>query len=391
MKSCTGCEACASICPMHCIDMKPNSDGFFYPVIDDDKCIKCKKCIKTCPNNSTLKTGMGDFYMGWHKDEEVLLNSSSGGAFTAIADLILEQGGIVFGAWFNETEHTVQHIGIERANDLGKLRLSKYFQGRINDCYSIAAGELNKGRQVLFTGTGCQIAGLYMYLGRNYENLLTVDILCHGITSKKVIDAYIKSKERKYKKKVKSYKFRLKPSDSDWMNGGGTKMKLEFEDGSKIIEEKNTDTFFVGFNKYLFLRESCYECKYCGTDRVADITLADYWGVDLSKIPDKQRKNGVSLIVANSDKGSAIIAELSRDMIINTADRERAIAANQAFREPSSKNDRREEFFLKVDSFDFDELVHKYNRKIYLKLKIRKMLGDTIYDYLKKVTGRAQK
>ncbi len=166
-------------------------------------------------------------------------------------------------------------------------------------------------------------------------------------------------------------------------------MRLEFGDGTKIIEEKSTDTFFVGFNTYLFLRESCYECKYCGTNRVADITLADFWGVDLSKISETQRKNGVSLIVSNSDRGRAIVGELSKDMEIKPAEKDRAIAANQAFREPSSKNDKREEFFIKIDSCDFDELVHKYNRKIYIKLKIRKMLGNKVYDFLKKVTGRA--
>ena len=161
------------------------------------------------------------FFMGWHKDEKILLNSSSGGAFTAIADLILEQGGIVFGAWFDDINHTVQHIGIEKSNELWKLRLSKYFQGRIYDCYTLAESELKTGRQVLFTGTGCQIAGLYKYLGKEYGNLLTVDILCHGITSKKIIDAYIKSKEKRYKRKIKTFRFRLKPSDSDWMQGGG--------------------------------------------------------------------------------------------------------------------------------------------------------------------------
>lgn len=127
----------------------------------------------------------------------------------------------MFGASFDDCNHTVQHIGVEKSTELGKLRLSKYFQGRINDCYKKAKSDLKNGRSVLFTGTGCQIAGLYKYLGEDFDNLLTCDILCHGITSKKVIDAYIKSKEKKYKKRVISFRFRLKPSDSDWMQGGG--------------------------------------------------------------------------------------------------------------------------------------------------------------------------
>jgi len=238
---------------------------------------------------------------------------------------------------------------------------------------------------VLFTGTGCQIAGLYKYLGKEYGNLLTVDILCHGITSKKIIDAYIKSKEKRYKRKIKTFRFRLKPSDSDWMQGGGTKMRLDFEDGTKKIEEKDADTFFVGFNKYLFLRESCYDCKYCGTERIADVTLADFWGIDLSTISESQRKNGVSLIVVNSGKGEKLVEQLEKDMEIFPADSVRAIAANQAFRKPSTKNAKREEFLAKIDSFDFDKLVHKYNRDIYFKLRVRKILGNRVYDFLKKI------
>lgn len=165
-------------------------------------------------------------------------------------------------------------------------------------------------------------------------------------------------------------------------------MRLDFEDGTKKIEEKESDTFFVGFNGYLFLRESCYDCKYCGTDRIADITLADFWGVDLKKIPEKQRKNGVSLIVANSSKGLDVIEKLSRDMNIYPADSDRAVAANQAFRKPSTKNNKREDFFSKINFVDFDRLVHKYNRIIYLKLKMRRLLGDKCYDTLKRISGR---
>lgn len=386
---CTGCEACATVCPVQCITMTPNKDGFCYPVIDKSKCIQCKRCIKTCPNNAVLKKGNASFFMGWHKNKDILLNSSSGGAFTAIADLVLKQNGVVYGACFMEESFTVEHIEIENADDLGKLRLSKYFQGRTNECYKKAEIALKeKGRQVLFTGTGCQIAGLYKYLGKEYANLLTVDILCHGVASKKVIDAYISSKEKKYKKKVKSFRFRLKPPDSYWMHGGGTRMRLDFADGSKIIEEVGSDTFFIGFNTFLFLRESCYTCKYTGTERIADITLADFWGIDLNSLPDEQRKNGVSLIIANSEKGKALVKELNKDMIIHPADPERAVPANQALSKPGTANENRTEFFKMLDSYDFDTLVQKFNRTLYLKLKIRKILGNRLCNLIKSIVGR---
>lgn len=165
-------------------------------------------------------------------------------------------------------------------------------------------------------------------------------------------------------------------------------MRLDFEDGTKIIEQKDADTFFMGFNTYLFLRKSCYQCKYVGTERIADVTLADFWGVDLNSISDEQRKNGVSLILANSEKGKHIISELEYDMEIMPADMNRAISANQALSKPSSNNVNRDEFFKKLNSTNFDSLVHRFNRRRYVKLKMRKLIGNNIYERIKKGLGR---
>ncbi len=385
---CTGCEACVSVCPVHCIVMKENNDGFYYPRIDNKKCIKCKKCIGICPNNVKLKKGSPGFYMGWHKNLDVLLNSSSGGAFTAIAELIIKENGVVYGACLNDNNLCVTHIGIENIEELQKLRLSKYFQGSINECYKRVENDLKDGRYVLFTGTACQIAGLISYLHKQYSNLLTVDVLCHGISSKKVIDEFVKSKIKKYKKRIKTLRFRLKPPDSNWLLGGGTKMRLDFEDGTSFVENKEDDTFFRGFNDYLFLRESCYNCKYVGTNRIADITLADYWGIDLTLIPEEQQRNGVSLIVVNSEKGREILDKLTNYMVIMPANPGKAILTNQAFVKPSTPNSKRDDFFLKLGKNDFDYLIKKYYWGFYLKNNVRKILGDRIYNALKMIIGR---
>ena len=387
VKKCTGCEACAIACPTNCIKMIPNFDGFYYPQIDNSVCIGCGKCIKICPVNSEVKKGNASFYMGWHKSQDVRINSSSGGAFTAISDYVLDNRGVVFGAYFDDKKHTVEHICVDNKNDLWKLRLSKYFQGRINESYKNAKKMLSDGRLVLFTGTGCQIAGLLKYLNKEYENLITVDVLCHGVTSKKVVDAYIKSKEKKYKKSVKTFRFRLKPPDSDWIFGG---IRLDFTDGSRIIENKETDTFFMGFNNYLFLRESCYQCKYVGKERIADISLADYWGLDLNTISDKNRKEGVSLIIVNSDKGRNILDKTRNEMEIFPANPVKAISANQALSKPSTQNQYRNKFFCKFDYVDFDTLVHRYNRFNYLKIFARRMFGDSYYVFLKRLLVRFQ-
>lgn len=217
---CTGCGACLQICPKGCIQMNASDEGYFYPKIDSESCIECKKCIRTCPNNRTLKKNQSRFFMGWHKDMNVLRKSSSGGAFTAISSIAFSKGGVVYGAAYNEKSGEISHLRLEKERDLDKVRLSKYYQGRSDNVYPKVKQDLRAGRYVLFSGTACQVAGLYSYLDKEYDNLITVDVLCHGIASKKIVNAYIKSKEKQYKKKICKYIFRLKPKDSDWMSGG---------------------------------------------------------------------------------------------------------------------------------------------------------------------------
>ena len=215
-KECTGCAACVQACPKSCIKMSMDRNGFFYPEIDATTCVNCGRCQRICPNNIAQNKYNADFYMGWHKDLNVLKRSSSGGAFTAIADYILDNGGVVYGASFDKTTRKVSHVAISSSTQLDEIRLSKYYQSSIGNAYKHVKEDLNN-KMVLFSGTACQIAGLYAYLGSKPDNLLTVDVLCHGVTSIKVIDKYISCKEKKYKKKIINFKFRLKPDDS----GGG--------------------------------------------------------------------------------------------------------------------------------------------------------------------------
>ena len=230
-KSCTGCSACVNVCPRHCIGMKKNSEGFLYPEIDISLCINCGKCNSVCPELHQPGKQPASFFMAWHKNKDVLMNSSSGGAFTAIADIILKKGGVVIGAAQSKNSIEIEHVAIDKHENIPELRLSKYYQSNMKDIVTLTKGYLKNKRYVLFVGTPCQIAGLLNYLkveGGDITNeiekyLLTVDFLCHGVTSSKVIGAYIKSKEKQYGKLIKKFQFRVKAGKVGWQTGGGYK------------------------------------------------------------------------------------------------------------------------------------------------------------------------
>ncbi|MBQ8971728.1 MAG: Coenzyme F420 hydrogenase/dehydrogenase, beta subunit C-terminal domain [Clostridia bacterium] len=388
VKQCTGCGVCASVCPFKCISMKENFEGFYYPEVDESRCAKCGKCVRTCPNHCAMEQNAASFYMGWHKSLEVLRKSSSGGAFTALAEWILEKGGVVFGAAFDRESRRIRHTEIQTKNDLDTIRLSKYYQGYVGQCYEQCKQALKTG-PVLFSGTACQIAGLYTYLGKQYEQLYTVDVLCHGVASKKVVDAYIRSKEKRYSKKIVDYRFRVKPEDSDWFQGGGTRMRLDFADGTHVVENKKYDTFFVGFNQYLFVRNSCYQCLYTGTNRVADFTLADYWGVPDSEIGEREKRYGVSLILANSAKAKLVVKKMNETMEIRSIDPEKAINGNQALRSPSSPNPYREDFFRRLSGYNYDRLIFRYYYPYFIKQRavdgLKYFMGETGYQSIRKM------
>lgn len=375
--------------------MHDNKEGYSYPIIDNNKCINCARCVRMCPSNNKFTKHPASFYMGWHKDDNVLLKSSSGGAITALAQITFARGGVVFGAYMDQKTHDITQVEIHNEEELDKIRLSKYYQGFSNHTYARVKELIKQSTYVMFTGVACQIAGLLSYLEKLKDSpyLLTVDVLCHGVANKDIVNAYLADKEKQMGMPIDEYRFRVKPDDSDWYLGGGTRFRLHNNNNVTVVDDKELSTFFVGFNSYLFLRKSCYECRYTGTDRISDITLADFWGIEPSKVTDHELKMGVSAITLNTDKARDLLDQLKEKMVVAPVDAQEVVPYNQAFDRPATPNENRDKFFENYKTKGFDKTVHRCQCKYYTKKKIKRALtaviGENGYEKLhEKLIGR---
>lgn len=365
-QSCVGCGACI-ICPKGCISMEYDEEGFLYPKVKANDCVSCGLCEKVCPvlnapgkdDASDDDTNKPTVYGGYHKDETVRLDSSSGGIFTLLSEEIINNGGIVFGCGFDENMKAV-HMGVEKLDDLYKLRGSKYVQSEIGDTYRQAKEALDSGRQVLFVGTPCQTSGLKGYLGKEYDNLYTCDFICHGVPSPKIFEKYIENLQEKSGAKVTGFRFRNK--DTGWNQSGlqqGT--LIEFENGEKIRKSPAfKDSYMNGFLSDLTLRPSCYNCAFkAAPHQTADIMIADFWGVDLvdESLNDKK---GTSLVILNNEHGKELFDAVKKDFEGHEVEYYPALAKNPTIKRSASKNLFRKGFFKKARNNDFAKLEKGY-------------------------------
>ena len=296
-QKCTGCHACFSICPKKAIEMKPDERGFLHPVINRELCVECKLCQKACPLNEEKARCSGDpaAYAAYSLDRRNQWNSSSGGIFSLLATEILHQGGAVYGAAFSD-DFLVEH---RRATEnIRPLQTSKYVQSRIGDTFFQVELDIRDGKDVLFSGTPCQVEGLYSYLHQrnvDLEKLLTVDLICHGVPSPLLWEKHL---ETISKGRIPVFaNFRDKR-----LSWGGFSLTCQFDDGSEYSVAAGKDAYMQGFFANMTLRESCYNCKFKTKSRVSDITLADYWRVEKHD-PDMHNKNGTSAVIIHSQKG----------------------------------------------------------------------------------------
>lgn len=308
---CCGCRVCELVCPRKAIKMKEDEQGFLYPVVNERKCINCGLCQKKCAFQSGyVKRKEFEPFYGYaarHKDPEVLMRSRSGGAFTAISDVILGMGGSVYGAGYDREKYSfsVIHKKAETAGQRNRLRSSKYVQSDLNSVFLDIKQELEEGKQVLFTGVGCQVGALHKYLGKEYDNLLTVDIICHGVASPKLWLDFLEMRELECDGEITQVSFRDK-RHFGWRRTGES---IWFEQ-----KKYSTRLFSKIYGRDIADRPSCYQCKYTNTDRPGDITIGDFWGIENALPEFATDNNGVSLVLVNTSKGKSIWESASEAM-----------------------------------------------------------------------------
>lgn len=365
-EKCCGCGACSIACPTKCIKMICDEEGFLYPETDIERCVECGLCNKVCPIEKAEEAGkkieskQPRAVGGWHKNEEVRGDSSSGGAFTLFAEYILKRDGVVFGCTLDENMQAV-HIGIESFDELYKLRGSKYVQSNLNNTYQEIKKLVKNGRLVLFVGTPCEAAGLFSFMGnRNYDNLYIVDFICHGVPSPKIFEEYIKEEEKKEESKIVSYRFRNK--DYGWSQTGlqlGTLLK--FENGTEMRRyPAYKDAFMNGFLDDIYLRPSCHACMFKEVPKnYADFTIGDFWGVDKVE-PELSGNKGTSLILINTKHGENLWEKVNQNFHYKEVDFTKAIKRNSPLIESADKNSRRMRFFNDYYEYGYHFVKKKY-------------------------------
>lgn len=356
-RQCTGCAACANVCPVQCIQMKEDKEGFLYPDVNYTDCIRCGQCTLVCIGHQPIPVETYQqypkVYAGWTKNTTVHSRSSSGGIFTTVADYVIRNRGEVWGARVAH-DCSVSHSKEKDLHGVEQLRGSKYVQSNLGDSYKIIKQSLKSSPFVLFVGTPCQVYGLHAFLGEKKENLFTIDLVCHGVSSPKVWREYCKYQENAYKSKIIDVSFRDKKYG--WENYG---MFMRFANGDSYYDTKFKDYFLFGFRNDMFLRPACYECKFSSIQRYGDITLADYWLINRHHF-NAYNKNGTSMILINTLKGEQMLDILKDDLVLYQTSIETAIQCNPCLVKPSALPRTRDKFFSDFHQYEFGIVIKKH-------------------------------
>ncbi len=391
---CTGCNMCGDICPRNAIKYKINEEGFEEPEVDYSKCIKCGLCTKKCPvlNEKIFKKEIPEVYSAWIKDDDIRLKSTSGGIYYAIAKKFIDNDGYIVGSVYSEDYKEAYHIIGSNDEDLNKIIGSKYFQSSAKGIYTKIKKLLEKNEKVLFCGTPCQSAALQSFLSKEYDNLYIIDFICRGINSPLAFRKHIEELENLYNSKVKLVQ--LKNKKTGWQS---LATYAEFENGKTYHQDRNTSPWVKGFVESggLFIRNSCYSCKFREFPRISDITIGDFWGIQGMKSEDMFK--GISSVMINSSKGNKLFDMIKEDIIYERKNLDQLLAGNPALLTDPIKNQNRDKFFKELKDKKFSDAVNscqinksKTNiiKKVYLKMirilkKIKKVLEIDTLKFIK--------
>lgn len=370
-KNCCGCNACVQKCQKKCITMVEDTQGFMYPSVNKIECINCGLCEKVCPVANVMSKQQNILAYAAYADDNIRMKSSSGGLFTLLAEKILDENGVVFGAAF-DNDFLVHHISIESKDELFKLQGSKYLQSQIENTYVQVENHLKNERKVLFTGTACQIAGLKNFLGKEYEQLYTVDVLCHGVPSPKLWQHYLKYQENCYNSQVTQVFFRSKKFG--WRKFS---LQLQFNNSSIYEEVYEKDMYMKLFLSNICLRPSCHDCKYKKMNRPSDITIGDSWGIE-KYMPEMDDDKGTSVVLIHSQKGKELFDSCKNEMLFKEAEVDQILPPHADSRKSVAIHSRRSKFFKELNAGSSMLSLMKLLKPRFLgkvKRKIKKILG----------------
>ncbi|MCD7818865.1 MAG: Coenzyme F420 hydrogenase/dehydrogenase, beta subunit C-terminal domain [Lachnospiraceae bacterium] len=391
-QNCCGCGACMQICPQNAIQMKKNAAGFFYPSVNQDKCVSCGLCEKVCKYSKEENeiNECNSVYVAVGTDVE-LKASASGGLFASFAQSIIEQGGVVFGCAlvYEDEQLWPRHTSVESVEELKALKGSKYVQSDTGDSYYETKQQLLSGRKVLYSGTPCQIAGLKGYLGKKYSNLFTVEIICHGVPNVEFFHSYLSYIEEKYD--IKIIEFRFRDKQEGWkLHGSITYIRNDGMKGEAQFEPEESSYYQMFLNSYTY-RKNCYSCPYASENRQGDVTIGDFWCIDLvhpellkanSDVLNEQ--NGISCLIINSQQGERLLEQYGNGVKVWSSSYTQAARYNAQLKHPSELKPERKIVLDLYEKTGYSEVEKWYQSRL-RKIKNRRKIAALVPEGVKKL------